>query len=100
MAERLKTPAKAIKDNLLLTNKEDVWAYYKVKPTSISFANKKKRARFMRDQQKFLEEIVDYTDFHFIMYPKDFELEERMEDLAMDFAEDTRDSAEYYAEET
>ncbi|HCJ3956651.1 TPA: hypothetical protein NR040_003081, partial [Listeria monocytogenes] len=53
MAERLKTPAKAIKDNLLLTNKEDVWAYYKVKPTSISFANKKKRARFMRDQQKF-----------------------------------------------
>ncbi|EAG9434179.1 hypothetical protein DB724_14095 [Listeria monocytogenes] len=100
MPEKLTTPAKAIKDNLLLTKKEDVWAYYKIKPTCISFANKKKRARFMHDQQKFLEEIVDYADFHFIMYPKDYELKERMEDLSMDFAEDVREIAEYYSEET
>lgn len=48
----------------------------------------------------FITKITDSKDFHFMMYPRKFRLEERMSDLTKDFASDSLDMARYYTKET
>lgn len=85
---------------MLLTKTGDVWAFYKISPTSIGIGNTKKVVQFKRDWEKFYEELAPYEDFQMFMFPKDYQLESRFEALSDDFAPEMFDVAQYYAEET
>ncbi|MGG3436570.1 VirB4-like ATPase ConE [Bacillus subtilis] len=97
---RLKTPMKAIHKNLLLTRTGDVWAYYRIKSNSIPMQNREKVESYKKKWQHLFEEITSYEDFHLMMYPSEYELEKRFEDLETDIAADAMDVARYYNEET
>ncbi|MEW5066376.1 VirB4-like ATPase ConE [Bacillus subtilis] len=97
---RLKTPMKAIHQNLLLTRTGDVWAYYRIKSNSIPMQNKEKVGSYKKKWQHLFEEITSYEDFHLMMYPSEYELEKRFKDLETDIAVDAMDVARYYNEET
>ncbi|WP_434705585.1 VirB4-like ATPase ConE [Bacillus atrophaeus] len=97
---RLKTPMKAIHENLLLTRTGDVWAYYRIKSNSIPMQNREKVESYKKKWQHLFEEITSYEDFHLMMYPSEYELEKRFKDLETDIAADAMDVARYYNEET
>lgn len=48
----------------------------------------------------FFEELTTYKDFHLMMYPQEYRLDERFDDLRQDFADDAYEMADYYASET
>lgn len=85
---------------MLLTKTGDVWAFYKINPTSIGIGNTKKVVQFKKGWEKFYEEIAPYEDFQMFMFPKDYQLESRFEALSDDFDPQMFDVAQYYAEET
>ncbi len=62
--------------------------------------NSKKKNRYKRDWLKRLEELTDYEDLQFVMYPRDFQLKERFKELSVEFADDIGETPQYYAEET
>ncbi|WP_127010536.1 ATP-binding protein [Bacillus velezensis] len=97
---KLRTPMKAIYNNLLLTRTGDVWAYYRIKSSSIPMQNKEEVEGYKQKWKHLFEEITSYDDFHLMMYPSEYELEKRFEDLESDLAEDALDVARYYNEET
>ncbi|QVL41432.1 ATP-binding protein (plasmid) [Bacillus velezensis] len=97
---KLRTPMKAIYNNLLLTRTGDVWAYYRIKSSSIPMQNKEEVESYKQKWKHLFEEITSYDDFHLMMYPSEYELEKRFEDLESDLAEDALDVARYYNEET
>ncbi|MEM1494103.1 ATP-binding protein [Bacillus velezensis] len=97
---KLRTPMKAIYNNLLLTRTGDVWAYYRIKSSSIPMQNKEEVEGYKQKWKHLFEEITSYDDFHLMMYPSEYELEKRFEDLESDLAADALDVARYYNEET
>ncbi|MCR6617473.1 hypothetical protein LH636_20860, partial [Bacillus amyloliquefaciens] len=62
--------------------------------------NKEKVENYKQKWKHLFEEITSYDDFHLMMYPSEYELEKRFEDLESDLAEDALDVARYYNEET
>nr|WP_305082626.1 ATP-binding protein [Oceanobacillus alkalisoli] len=48
----------------------------------------------------FFEDITDYEDFHLRMYPQEFRLKERFEDLSLGLSKDSEHVGRYYLEET
>lgn len=50
--------------------------------------------------QEFLQELTKYQDFHLMMYPQEYQLNERFENLKQDVALDTEAMADYYLGET
>ncbi|MDK2559368.1 MULTISPECIES: ATP-binding protein [Bacillus amyloliquefaciens group] len=97
---KLRTPMKAIYNNLLLTRTGDVWAYYRIKSSSIPMQNKEEVESYKQKWKHLFEEITSYDDFHLMMYPSEYELENRFGDLESDLSEDALDVARYYNEET
>ncbi|MBC1358285.1 ATP-binding protein [Listeria booriae] len=93
---QLKTPMKAIKENLLLTRKGDVFAYYRIKSQSIPMQNKDVVTGYKTRWRRFFEEVTKYEDFHLSMYPQDYQLEARFGELEADIAMDAEDLAGYY----
>nr|WP_304956812.1 ATP-binding protein [Virgibacillus sp. NKC19-16] len=96
----LKTPMKTMRGNLLLTQTGDVWGLYRIQTTSIPRQNEKETASYKRNWKQFFEELTDYKDFHLMMYPQEFRLGERLDDLKQDIAMDADDMAGYYLQET
>ncbi|MBR8695195.1 hypothetical protein CBF41_18695 [Bacillus velezensis] len=62
--------------------------------------NKEEVESYKQKWKHLFEEITSYDDFHLMMYPSEYELEKRFEDLESDLAEDALDVARYYNEET
>ncbi|MFS0784938.1 ATP-binding protein [Shouchella sp. 1P09AA] len=62
--------------------------------------NKKVVNSYKRNWKAFFEELTTHKDFHLMMYPQEYRLEERFADLEQDLAEDAKQMAEYYTEET
>jgi len=62
--------------------------------------NKEKVNSYKKKWQHFFEEITSYDDFHLMMYPSEYELDKRFQDIESDIAEDALDVARYYNEET
>lgn len=77
-----------------------MWAYYRVKSQSIPMQNKKVVESYKRNWKMFFEELTTYKDFHLMMYPQEYRLDERFDDLRQDFADDAYEMADYYATET
>ncbi|WP_176764726.1 ATP-binding protein [Natribacillus halophilus] len=96
----LKTPIKTMMGNLLLTSTGDVWAFYRIQSTSIPKQNEKVVDSYKKNWKQCLEELTDYQDVHFMMYPQEFRLNERLEDLYQDVAMDAEAMATYYMDET
>ncbi|AXF57429.1 hypothetical protein [Salicibibacter kimchii] len=83
-----------------MTRTGDVWAYHRVQPKSIPKQNEKEVQGHKKRWREFLQELTKYQDFHFMMYPQEYQLNERFEDLKQDVALDTEDMADYYLGET
>ncbi len=85
---------------MLLTRTGDVFAYYRIKSESIPIQNQKVVANYKRNWKMFFEEITAYEDFHLRMYPQEFRLKERFEDLSLGLSKDSEDVGRYYLGET
>ncbi|QQK79509.1 ATP-binding protein [Salicibibacter cibi] len=96
----VQTPMKTMYRNLLLTRGGDVWAYHRIKAKSIPKQNEKEVESYKKRWREFLQELTKYQDFHFMMYPQEYQLHERFENLKQDVALDTEDMANYYLDET
>jgi len=96
----LKTPFRYIKDNLLLTKDGEVWAYYKVKSKFIATANYETKNSYKKDFRSFMDQLVQFYDFEFSMYPVDMDLSNRFNEIESDFDKDLFHVADYYAKET
>ncbi|MBU8576640.1 ATP-binding protein [Bacillus pumilus] len=96
----LETPIKSIFNNLILTRSGDVWAYYRIKSSSIPSQNRSKIEEYKDKWTSFYEDITEYEDFHLMMYPSEFDLEGRLNVLKKDIHEDAFDVASYYMQET
>ncbi|MCK8454646.1 ATP-binding protein [Bacillus safensis] len=96
----LETPMKSIFNNLILTRSGDVWAYYRIKSSSIPSQNRSKIEEYKDKFTSFYEDITEYEDFHLMMYPSEFDLEGRLNVLKKDIHEDAFDVASYYMQET
>ncbi|MGV6981797.1 ATP-binding protein [Bacillus pumilus] len=96
----LETPMKSIFNNLILTRYGDVWAYYRIKSSSIPSQNQSKIEEYKDKWTSFYEDITEYEDFHLMMYPNEFDLEGRLNVLKKDIHEDAFDVASYYMQET
>ncbi|WP_445661717.1 ATP-binding protein [Bacillus sp. FSL K6-2860] len=95
----LETPMKSIFNNLILTRSGDVWAYYRIKSSSIPSQNQSKIEEYKDKWTSFYEDITEYEDFHLMMYPNEFDLEGRLNVLKKDIHEDAFDVASYYMQE-
>ncbi|MCY7573894.1 ATP-binding protein [Bacillus pumilus] len=96
----LETPMKSIFNNLILTRSGDVWAYYRIKSSSIPSQNRSKIEEYKDKWTSFYEDITEYEDFHLMMYPSRFDLEGRLNVLKKDIHEDSAEVASYYMQET
>ena len=85
---------------MLLTRTGDVLAYYLIKSESIPIQNKKVVENYKRKWRMFFEEVTEYEDFHLKMYPQEFRLMERFNDLSLDLSKDSEDVGLYYLGET
>ncbi|MEH6872271.1 ATP-binding protein [Bacillus safensis] len=85
---------------MILTRSGDVWAYYRIKSSSIPSQNRSKIEEYKDKWTSFYEEITEYEDFHLMMYPSEFDLEGRLNVLKKDIHEDAFDVASYYMQET
>ncbi|MFK3937967.1 ATP-binding protein [Alkalihalobacillus sp. NPDC078783] len=62
--------------------------------------NKKVVNRYKKNWKAYFEEVTEYKDVHLMMYPQDYQLEEKFDDLNDDLADDSKEMAMYYTEET
>ncbi|MFP3421202.1 ATP-binding protein [Bacillus sp. SIMBA_161] len=85
---------------MILTRSGDVWAYYRIKSSSIPSQNRSKIEEYKDKFTSFYEDITEYEDFHLMMYPSEFDLEGRLNVLKKDIHEDAFDVASYYMQET
>ncbi|MEM5029675.1 ATP-binding protein [Priestia sp. WB3] len=83
-----------------MTRSGDVWAYYRIKSSSIPSQNRSKIEEYKDKWTSFYEDITEYEDFHLMMYPSEFDLEGRLNVLKKDIHEDAFDVASYYMQET
>lgn len=77
-----------------------MWAYYRIKSKSIPIQNKKVVERYKKDWKRFFEEITKCEDYHLKMYPQDFRLGERLQNLSYQLSNDSEDVGLYYLGET
>ncbi len=84
----------------MLTRTGDVWAYYKVKPQSITSNNIEALEKDKRNKSYFFGQLRRYKDFHLELYPKDMNLDERFKAIENDFAPECEKIAKYYSNET
>ncbi|MEK4788842.1 ATP-binding protein [Bacillus sp. FSL K6-2971] len=85
---------------MILTRSGDVWAYYRIKSSSIPSQNRSKIEEYKDKWTSFYEDITEYEDFHLMMYPSRFDLEGRLNVLKKDIHEDSAEVASYYMQET
>ncbi len=85
---------------MVLTRTGDVWAYYKIKPQSITSNNIEELEKAKRNTSYFFQQLRRYKDFHLEVYPKDMNLRERFKAIENDFAPECEQIGKYYSNET
>lgn len=92
-------PVNHYQDNLLLTPKSDVWAYYRIGNTDLNLQDSEKVEDHKNNFRHTMEEIgKKYKGFDCSLYPLDLEMQEQFEELQPDFNQETPDVSEYYTE--
>lgn len=80
-----KVPFRSLKENMILNQEGDVWAYYRIFPEEVSQYNQEKKEEFKRKWAYLFQKTLNrYEDFHLFMYPKDMQLQQRFERLVPD----------------
>ncbi|MGC3435248.1 ATP-binding protein [Enterococcus faecalis] len=100
MATKFKIPAKKIYGNLLVTETNEVWAYYRVPLENISGQNKEKQEEYKESVELFLQGLRKYKELEISVEPVSFELPERVSLLSQSFDEANKELAENIEERT
>lgn len=96
----IKSPIKAIKVNLLMTNDNDIWAYYQVSPKTISQNNPNAIQENKEQMANLTQLLAPYEDVELIMFPRTMNLSSKFTKLSEGFDKENPDLGEYYSSET
>ncbi|MCT1577303.1 ATP-binding protein [Oceanobacillus kimchii] len=77
-----------------------MYAGYRIKSESISMRNEKAVRNYKMSWQNFFEEITSYEEWHLMMYPQEYRLGERLNELKYVLSNDNKRVGEYYLDET
>ncbi|GAK31935.1 ATP-dependent protease [Weissella oryzae SG25] len=93
---RYENPVIQYQDNLVLTRLGDVWAYFQIQPFQINVANINDKENYQSRLIDVFERLQKYDDLDLKLLPADMDLPGRIQGTSEDWAQDTRDVAEYY----
>ena len=96
----IKNPIRSLKDNLLLTGNNDIWAYYQVSPKTISQNNPKAIQENKEQMANLMQLLAPYEDVELIMFPRTMNLSSRFTKLSEGFDQNNPELGEYYSQET
>ena len=94
------SPIRALKDNLLLTINNDIWAYYQVSPKTISQNNPNAIQENKELMANLMQLLAPYEDVELIMFPRTMNLSSKFTKLSEGFYKENADLGEYYSSET
>ncbi|EPI2198991.1 TPA: ATP-binding protein [Enterococcus hirae] len=100
MSELTKSPVRALKENMILTTEKDIWAYYRMYPKNLSQNNPEEAQKTKEMLANLFQLLAPYEDIELVMLPELMDLESRFEKLSEAFDPQTKEIAEYYAQET
>ncbi|MFD1465006.1 ATP-binding protein [Lapidilactobacillus mulanensis] len=93
----VENPLRYLKNNILISNKNDFWAYYRVNAENIADGNTRyedeKKALF----EHVINELKNQQEFHLMLIPENLDLRSRFIALSDDFAKDLDDIPEHFA---
>ncbi|CAK1230389.1 ATP-binding protein [Fructobacillus cardui] len=93
---RLENPIIQYRDNLMMTDTGDVWAYYQLRPFQINVANVDDKNRHKARLTDVLERLQQYHDVDMKLLPANMDLNGRIQGTQEDWAKDINDVAQYY----
>ncbi|MDR2832176.1 MAG: ATP-binding protein [Streptococcaceae bacterium] len=94
----IQLPIKAHSNNLLLTQENDVWAYYSIAPANVSRHNPLKRAEANEQTAELLKSLAGYTEIELFGYPENLNMRSKVKKMSTMFAKDSEEIAEHYME--
>lgn len=97
---KLQFPLNKVKGNIMFTNNNEIWAYYRIKSTSMPPTADRKKEEIKRKFMHLVNELQDCGGADIFMVPRDMTLQERFYELSKSFSTDVEKTAEYYAEKT
>lgn len=96
----VRSPIRELKDNLLLTSDNDIWAYYQISPKTISQNNPKAIQENKEQMANLIQLLAPYEDVELIMFPRTMNLSSRFTKLSEGFDQNNSELGEYYSKET
>ncbi|MGL4695253.1 ATP-binding protein [Enterococcus larvae] len=97
---KLRFPLRNIKDNMMYTNTNEVWAYYRIHSTSIPPTSDRKKEELKAKFHHLLNELKEFLTVDIMMLPRDMSLEERFKELSKSFSKECSETAAYYSDQT
>lgn len=88
---KLAVPFKAIKNNILITQDHQAWAYFNIEAVSISDNDDEKRQKRQSQLALLFDRLADFEDFDCRMYHRDLDLINRYQTLKPGLAQDIGD---------
>ncbi|MCB5956415.1 ATP-binding protein [Enterococcus sp. CWB-B31] len=97
---KLNFPLRYIKNNMMYTCDNEIWAYYRLRSISIPPTAENKKKELKKKFQHLISELKDCGEVDIFMIPRDMTLEDRFKELEKSFSEDCFATANYYAKNT
>ncbi|MFT8600564.1 MAG: ATP-binding protein [Leuconostoc pseudomesenteroides] len=85
---KLAVPFKAVKDNLLLTQDNEAWAYFNIEALSISDNDEEGISKRQTQLSLLFDRLADFEDFELRLYNRDLDLVNRYKELQPSLATD------------
>lgn len=85
---------------MMYTDKNEVWAYYRIRSISVPPTSDRKKEELKLKFQHLLTELQEYLNIDILMIPKEMSLKERFEELSKSFSSECMETANHYAEKT
>lgn len=82
------------------TARGEIIGLYKASSTMIPVADEEKLESYKKGLAKMFGQLQEYEDIHLHMFPRDMNLQEKLERLALDFDPESRDVGSFYNQET
>ena len=85
---KLAVPFKAVKDNILLTQDNEVWAYFNIEALSVSDNDEAGISKRQTQLSLLFDRLADFEDFELRLYNRDLDLVNRYKELQPSLATD------------
>ena len=85
---KLAVPFKAVKDNILLTQDNEAWAYFNIEALSISDNDEEGISKRQTQLSLLFDRLADFEDFELRLYNRDLDLVNRYKELQPSLATD------------